>query len=109
MPTFIRKPQRVEAFQYLKGQPRTSWPKWAQVYQGRDALGAFAPMGVNGINVLVIPINGAALNASSGDYIVLDGALDKLEDDTPIVRGNVLVVKEADFLTAYEATEETGA
>lgn len=67
---YIRKPEPVEAFQWLRDSDRKDWPQWAQDFEGELSLGSTQKLGMSGIGTLLVPIAGQVKNANPGDFIV---------------------------------------
>ncbi|UTU07916.1 hypothetical protein CcrC1_gp230c [Caulobacter phage C1] len=69
---YQRKPVLVEAFQWDRSADRTSWPAWAQTFEGLSSIG-MSPIGTSGVGTLLVPSKNTTAQAVDGDWIVLLG------------------------------------
>lgn len=79
---YQRKSLPVEAFAWDRHADRSTWPEWAQKYEGLTSLNTWAPLGMSGVGTLLVPSNGVVTNANNGDFLVLVGK-NKIEVYSP--------------------------
>ncbi|UTU09535.1 hypothetical protein CcrBL47_gp249c [Caulobacter phage BL47] len=67
---YQRKPVLVEAFQWDRNADRSTWPEWAQNFEGLSSIG-MSPIGTSGVGTLLVPSKNTTAQAVDGDWIVL--------------------------------------
>lgn len=107
MPTYTRKPNAVEAFQYDR-QPKAEWPQWLQDYQVATPMG-FQGVGA-GAGMLLVPTkNGPTINVTVGEWVVYENGVK--DADGKLTNGVLLVFRDDLFRAAFdiEGADETAA
>ncbi|AXQ69260.1 hypothetical protein HOU02_gp465 [Caulobacter phage CcrBL9] len=67
---YQRKPVVVEAFAWDRHADQSTWPQWAQDFEGLTSLNTWAKIGMSGYGTLLVPSEGKVHEAQNGYFLV---------------------------------------